>query len=175
VTSRLVLLCSLLCALIVPAGAAGQPTSTNFRFAAALPISQAGGSAHGMSVWTAPSEITMPHVGRATVEARWTQSNAITCGPPPCLNSTEGRLLVGVATGGGTLVIRGSAGPFFVPSGSPFPPTSAVMTGPWIVSEATDRFAEFAGTGTWSVSLSIPPPPALRTMTVMLVGHLGKH
>jgi hypothetical protein len=49
------------------------------------------------------------------------------------------------------------------------------MTGPWIVSEATGRFAGFGGAGTWSVSLSFPPLPASGTMTVTLVGHLGNH
>lgn len=173
-TSRFALLCSLLCAVVAPAGAAGQPAPSNFRTTEALPIAQAGGSTHGSGISTAPSEVTMPHVGKATVVAEWVRSNLVTCGPPPCLNSTEGRLSVEVVTRRGRLVIAGTAGPFFVPSGSPLPPPSAVMSGDWVVGEASGRFAGYTGAGTWSVNPIFGPPPALGTMTVTLVGHLGK-
>ena len=173
VTSRFVLLCSLFCAVALPAGAAAKPSPTNFRFAATLPVLVAAGSAAGAGIATTPSEITVPHVGKATVTVQWFRLTVFTCGPPPCLNSKEGGLSVSVGTRGGRLVIVGTAGPFFVPSGSDFPPDSAVMTGPWAVDEASGRFAGYAGTGTWSISAPTGPPPEPHgTVTVTLTGHI---
>jgi hypothetical protein len=172
--SRLLTLC-LLCGLLVPAAASAKATPTNFRFAATAPVSQLGFSAAGASIITVPFEAAVPHVGRATVRAEWVRRTFFSCGPPPCLNSTEGSLSVEVGARGGMLVLLGTAGPFFIPSGSPFPPESAVMTGTWVVAEGTGRFASYTGAGTWIISrVSGPPPPPFGTVTLTLVGHLGK-
>jgi hypothetical protein len=171
-----VLTLCLLCGLVLPATAAAKETPTNFRFEATAPVLVAGGSAHGAGILTAPFEAGVPHVGRGTVRVEWIRRSFITCGPPPCLNSTEGSLSVQVVARGGTLVLLGTAGPFFAPSGSLLPPESAVMTGTWVVTEATGRFAGYTGAGTWSISPAtfVPPPQPFGTTTVTLVGHLGK-
>ncbi len=155
---RLVLAISAASALALPAGASSAATPTNFRVSTPVPLVWISSTPHATFFGVAPFEATVPHVGRATVEVSFS-----TCSPYPCAPTGLSHLAVRMTAPGGTLVLDGGSASH----------SEELNTGSWSVTEATGRFAQYTGSGTYTWTWSASPP-LFGAATLTLAGHVGQ-
>ena len=153
--ARLVVAIGAALALVVPAGAVGAQTPTNFRWSTPVPVFGTQSTPFTSFYIIEPFEASVPHVGRATIEVQY-----VTCSPFPCPPTGRASLFVRITAPGGTLLIGGSSSS----------DSGTANGGTWTASGA-GRFARYTGSGTWTWTDS--PDPGWN-VTLSLVGHLGK-